>query len=140
MAGKLTNIKYDEKVYREESKRILKELNYRINSDFITNKNDDDTEDKIDVDSILRGLKTKEPIEIIKPKDKIEIENNYSRYLDPIVTTKGKNRNLRLDYPLEDPQCNIIDLISVNTRLEAKDNYIAPWIVPMDQSNFLNKN
>lgn len=136
MAGRLTNVKYDDNVYREEAKRILKELNYRTNSDFIINKNEDDNEDKIDVDSLLKGL-TKEPVKITEPKDKIEIETNFSRYIDPIITNKGKNRNLRLDYPLEDPQCNIIDLTSVNTRLQAKDNYVAPWIVPMEQSNFL---
>lgn len=106
--------------------------------------------DQIDVDSILKGI-TKVNSKAIRhqipgtinnsqfyvPKECPQaLETQYSRYSHPSFDIKGLNvRDMRFDYPLNDPQCQIFENFQVNTRLQAKDNHKAIWQTPIDQRN-----
>ena len=66
------------------------------------------------------------------------LEPQYSRYTHPSYDIKGLTTpDMRLDYPLHDPQCQIFENFQVNTRLQAKDNHKTVWQVPFDQKSLL---
>jgi len=103
---------------------------------------------QINVDSILRGVynrNTKSNLQQQPPKlDNYKINNlpdcpegiesQNSRYSHPAFDIRGlTTSDLRLDYPLHDPQCQIFENFAINTRLQAKDNHKAIWQKPMDQ-------
>lgn len=108
---------------------------------------------QIDVDSIMKGLNTNNKIynnvggayPIVSPSEcSQELETQYSRHTHPSYNYRGLTTpDMRLSYPLHDPQCQIFEDFSINTRLQAKDNHKTIWQQPMDQSNSLpssNKN
>jgi hypothetical protein len=45
--------------------------------------------------------------------------------------------DLNFSYPLQDPQCQIFENFSINTKLQAKDNHRTIWQVPLNQSDLL---
>jgi hypothetical protein len=111
--------------------------------------------DYIDTESILKGLNRistksieQSKLEPLKPNNKIpsrcslKLETENSKYINPTRYERGMNTpDMRLDFPLYDPQCHIFEPFAVNTRLQAKDNYVTPWQIPLNESeDFLPKN
>ena len=166
MSGKFTNMRYDREAYNEEIARSTDPLLYRINQNYAVNcspcfapygpvESQGDAVvigNKIDVDSILKGvnkvntkinrLERPMPLDVYPtfiPGDcSNAMETQYTRYTNPAYEIKGLNsRDLRLDYPLFDPQCQIFENFEVNTRLQAKDNHRTVWQVPFNQSDLL---
>ena len=59
------------------------------------------------------------------------LTTDYTRMSKPAYELKGlTTRDMRLDYPLFDPQCNIFQDFAVNARQQSKDNFIATWNIP----------
>lgn len=59
------------------------------------------------------------------------IEPEYSRFTHPIQNYRGMYPDRF--YPLiQDPQCNIFWNFEVNSQLEAKDNHLAIFQIPLD--------
>ena len=166
MAGKFTNLKYDQQAYNEALDRSTNPLGYRLDPNYSTNCNKcfaeygprsgnqsaESVGHLIDVDSILKGInkintksnKQQQPYPLddyqtYMPKDCPEgLESEYTRYTNPSYDLRGLNtKDLRLSYPLHDPQCNIFEDFSVNTRLQSKDNHKATWQVPINQRDLL---
>lgn len=154
MAGKLTGLKYDRNAYVEEVARSTNPLLYKLDPNYAINcqGNCNARSDQIDVDSILKG--------ITKPKSRSNeqqkpeplgkynrplphscyngIDSECTRYTHPAYDIKGLTvSDMRFDYPLHDPQCQIFENFQVNTRLQAKDNHKAIWQVPLEQKNLL---
>ena len=104
----------------------------------------------VDVDSILRGFtkihsksnEQQQPddlsgYELEMPVDcNAFVETEYSRYTNPIQAYRGiqPDRFYELN---QDPQCNIFWDFSVNTQLQARDNHVTDWQVPMNQRDLL---
>ncbi|QGR53888.1 hypothetical protein [Moumouvirus maliensis] len=167
MAGKFTNMKYDREAYDEQLSRSTKPLAYKLDPNYSVNcspcfapygpiAGHDNTVvvgNQIDVDSVLRGInkvntkinKYHEPQDInfktYTPRDcSPAIQSQSSRYTHPAFDIKGLTvPDMRFDYPLHDPQCQIFENFQVNTRLHAKDNHKSVWQVPMDQQELLPK-
>ncbi len=167
MAGKFTNLMYDNDSYKEQVARSTNPLLYRLdpNSNVNCNKcfaqygprgHDSSVAvgKQIDVDSILRGLNkisSKSNIQDLMANLELEnydldvlnncdntLETEYSRFTHPSHDVKGLNvPDLRLGYPLHDPQCNIFENFQINTRLQAKDNHRPTWQIPLDQKKSL---
>lgn len=166
MAGNFTNLRYDDQAYNEALGRSTRPLNYRLDPNYSTNCNKcfaphgpragnqgaEAVGQQIDVDSILKGInkintKSNDQQQVYPlnsyqtymPKDCPDaLESEYTRYTNPSFDLRGLTTNdLRLNYPLHDPQCNIFEDFSVNTRLQAKDNHRAIWQVPMNQRDLL---
>lgn len=166
MPGKFTNLRYDPEAYNEEVSRSTDPLMYRLDANYAINctpcfapygprgghDNADAVGQQIDVDSILRGIsktnsksnnkqlpdtltnfKTYAP-----PECSNALETQYSRYSHPSFDVKGLNvEDLRLGYPLHDPQCQIFENFEVNTRLQAKDDHRTIWQIPLNQRDLL---
>jgi hypothetical protein len=166
MSGKFTNLIYDKDAYDERLQRSTDPLSYRIDSNFSVNcckcfapfgpvggnQNAAAMGKQIDVDSILRGVsrinsksnrqQMPDPISGYEPQMPHDcssaLEPEYTRYTYPSYDIRGlATRDLRFDYPLFDPQCQIFENFEVNTRLQAKDNHRAIWQVPMNQRDLL---
>ena len=106
----------------------------------------------VDIDSVLKGIGrsnskcsgSQMPQFIddrsfyMPPTCPSTLETNYSRYTHPSYDIRGLAvPDMRFDYPLSDPQCQIFEPFTINTRLQAKDNHKAVWQTPMDQQNLL---
>lgn len=161
MIGNFTKLIYDDQAYSEKLYRSTDPLKYRLDPNYAINCNKCfsphnpssggfELEQRIDVDSVLRGVGKKygksivhqTPTDLEKYQTHISkdcsnfLESEYSRYTHPSFDIRGLNvRDLRLDYPLYDPQCHIFENFAINTRLQAKDNHRAIWQVPIDQSD-----
>lgn len=157
MAGLFTRLNYDNDAYREKNNRSTYNLGYRINNNY-SNYGNTNTQNymsnNIDTDSNLRGInrintKSNENSKSHMPSGLMEwdgrsqnsnrnLETEYSRFTHPKHDIRGnENQNMRLGFPLHNPQCNIFENTQINTRLEAKDNFVATWQTPMDQSSIL---
>ena len=160
MAGKFTNLRYDNEAYNEKIQRSTDPLLYKLDPHYVTNCNpcfprsgpvgQFDNQifgDKIDVDSILRGynrVNTKSNrSQIPQPLPSSNnipvncnnaVDTEYSRYTHPKQELRGAENDIRFGYPLVDPQCHIFDNLQINTRLQAKDDHKTVWQVPMDQN------
>lgn len=168
MSGKFTRMQYDNDAYDERIGRSTRPMNYRLDPNAYVNCNNcyapngprgnmDNSVtvgNQIDLDSILRGLDTintkinshQMPVPLGQYKlDHLPIcdntlETDATRHSNPASNIRGlAPRDMRLDYPLHDPQCNIFENFQINTRLQAKDNHRAVWQVPMNQDNILPK-
>lgn len=166
MSGRFTNLRYDNEAYNEEILRSTNPLLYRLDPnyavncgacfspcDFSGNKNSSiDVGDKIDIDSILKGINKSNtkansnqspiPLDHFKTYKMNEcpstLETQYSRYSHPPYDIKGlNNKDMRLGYPLTDPQCHIFENFGVNTRNQAKDNHKTIWQIPSSQRDLL---
>jgi len=166
MAGKFTNLKYDQQAYNEKLKRSTDPLTYKLDPNYSVNcnacfapygprnghANVIAPEDKIDIDSILKGINkisSKSNIHnapesfdhyktLVPNECSTALETEYSRYTHPIFDIKGLNtRDMRLGYPLHDPQCQIFENFEVNTRLQSKDDHKAIWQIPLNQKDLL---
>lgn len=166
MAGEYTRMNYDNEASRQRTQRSTDPLLYRLDPNFAVNcgrcfpqydrvgglGGSDAVGNQVDIDSILRGvaqLNSKSnsqqiPISLsgynlTNYKDcSDQIETESSRYLTPAYEIRGMaTQDLRLEYPLEDPQCNIFESFALNTRLQAKDNHRTVWQVPLDQRDAL---
>ena len=166
MAGKFTNLRYDKQAYAEELARSTDPLGYRLDPNYATNcgkcfaangpRNGHEASEaignKIDVDSILRGvgkINTKSNAEQqptllnsnqLKPIPDCSdnLESEYSRHTHPTFDLRGvATKDMRLGYPLHDPQCQIFENFGVNTRLQAKDNHRTIWQTPVSQRELL---
>lgn len=165
MAGNFSNLRYDNEAYNEAIQRSTNPLNYRLDPNYANNcnqcfptygprglRNTNPISELIDTDSILHGvnqlntksnrrqmpefLEERNPITL--PNCPETLEQQYSRYTHPKFDIKGLNvRDLRLEYPLYDPQCNIFENFAVNTRLQAKDNHRTVWQIPFNQKDLL---
>lgn len=168
MAGKFTNLRYDQDAYNDQINTSTYPLLYKLDANRVVNCNPcfsaygprggnqnavvANDGDRIDVDSILRGY-TKNNSKAINqqlphpvnqyqtymPNDCSNgLETQYSRYTHPAYDIRGLNvSDMRLDYPLHDPQCNIFENFQVNTRLQAKDNHRTTWQIPLNQKDLL---
>jgi hypothetical protein len=166
MAGKFTNLRYDPEAYDEEVLRSTNPLLYKLDPNYAINCNScfapygprgghDNSEvvgDKIDVDSILKGLhkinsksnkhQMPEPLShypLQLPNEcPTALETQHSRYTHPSFDIRGLNvADMRLGYPLHDPQCQIFENFEVNTRLQAKDDHKTIWQIPFNQRDLL---
>ena len=165
MSGKFTNLRYDPQAYTEEVLRSTDPLLYRLDANYAINcgkcfssngpRNGEDaavaTGNKIDVDSILRGVNRKngnsnaqqqvQPINYqrhMPPDCPTNLDTEHTRFTHPSYDIRGlANEDLRLGYPLHDPQCQIFENFSVNTRLQAKDNHRTPWQTPLSQDEIM---
>jgi hypothetical protein len=166
MAGKFTNLRYDQEAYDEEISRSTNPLMYRLDPNYANNCNpcfapygpraghDNAVAigQQIDVDSILKGIskvnskanrnQLPDPTSHYKTFAPGEcsnaLETEYSRYTHPSFNYKGLNVNdMRFGYPLHDPQCQIFENFEVNTRLQAKDDHRSTWQIPFDQRDLL---
>jgi len=166
MAGKFTHLRYDTAAYNEEVLRSTDPLLYRLDPNYAVNtrkcfapygpRNGQEASvavgQQIDVDSILRGVSkihTKSNCQQIPdPIDGYQtftyydcsdaLESEYTRYTYPAYDIKGLTvRDLRFEYPLQDPQCQIFEDFAVNTKLAAKDNHRAIWQVPSNQRDLM---
>lgn len=162
MAGNFTRLRYDTEAYMEELERSTEPLLYSLNNNFSINCNkcfapygprdaqpaSVATGQQIDIDSILRGvnnINTKSNHQQIPdsikgyklqtlPDCAPARESENTRFTYPAYDIKGLTvRDLHFDYPLFDPQCQIFENFSVDTRLQAKDNHRSIWQVPLDQ-------
>lgn len=162
MAGKFSGLIYDPASYSEQLSRSTQPLNYRLdlnqyvncNNCFHTNgpnpqvQNYTPMPDHIDVDSILKGIdrvnskanKDQQlyPLKTTNPNLQVcssNLESLNSRFSHPAHDIRGlTTSDMRFSYPLKDPQCQIFENFSVNTRLQAKDNHRTPWQEPMNQN------
>ena len=166
MAGKYTRQSYEQDTYNERLARSNNEVLYRLDPNFSVNCDSCFVShgprggrpastvigDQIDVDSVLRGINRTNgrsnkqqmatPIDNFevrhKPNCSNRLEPEYSRFTHPSYDIRGLTTiDLNFDYPLQDPQCQIFENFSVNTRLQSKDNHITTWQVPINQSDLL---
>lgn len=164
MAAIFTKLRYDNDAYQEEVARSTKPMLYRLDVNNYVNcnrclpshgpRNGREAAiakgNQIDVDSIMKGLgnihtkSNKQPISLdqyqtVMPQECSKtLETEYSRFTHPSYDIKGLNViDMRLGYPLHDPQCQIFENFEVNTRLQAKDNHCTVWQIPLDQRDLL---
>lgn len=165
MAGRFTNLRYDDDAYLEEVSRSTGPLSYMTSPDYAVNchkcfapygpRGQDSAEavgQQTDVESILRGhskihsksnrQQTPDSLQHYKTKATNDcpdaLETEYTRYTYPPFDIRGLNvPDLHFDYPLHDPQCQIFEDFAVNTRLQAKDNHRSVWQIPFDQRDLL---
>jgi hypothetical protein len=162
MSGNFTRLRYDNNAYNEKLSRSTRPSEYRLNENYAVNCNNCFAPsgvtnpatvevDQIDIDSILKGLfnslsksnDDQKPISLNDIKTALNIpceklDSQFTRFTYPSFELKGKApADMRLGYPLRDPQCNIFENFSVNTRLQAKDNHIATYQRPLDQQKFM---
>jgi hypothetical protein len=163
MAGNFTRLHYDQKAYDEQVGRSTYALGYRLNPYYSNNctqtqrcqkkthiEPSKELGDRVQTESMLKGINNKNtkvteyqhPIPLQKMK-RIDVPDCYStihpeftRLTYPSFEVKGETvKDMRMGYPLHDPQCAIFDNFSVNTRLAAKDGHRAIWQVPMSQDS-----
>lgn len=161
MAGKYTHMRYDEDAYNEEIRRSVDPGNYRLDCNFSINKNKcfsaygprNGNPASVavgyttDVDSVLRGFskinsksnkqQIPDPVSDYYLHDLADcsnvVETEYSRYTNPSYELRGMAvKDMRLGYPLHDPQCNIFMNFAENTQLKARDNFRADWQIPLE--------
>lgn len=165
MSGEYTRLRYDTDAYNEELERSTEALSYRLDPNYAINcgkcfapysrlgghQDSVAQGQQIDVDSLLRNVskinsKSNEQqipdllnYSLYTPNDcPPNTESEYTRYTYPAFDIRGITvRDLRFDYPLFDPQCQIFENFAVDTRLQAKDNHRAIWQVPYDQRDLL---
>lgn len=165
MAGKFTGLRYDDQAYNEHISRSTDPLKYRLDPNYAVNCNKcfaphatgaqptaDAAGQKIDVDSILRGIgkpHSKSNVQQLPQKltnyntvplndCPAPMESEYTRFTHPSFDIRGLNvPDMRLGYPLHDPQCQIFEDFSVNTRLQSKDNHKTIWQAPFSQRESL---
>lgn len=166
MAGRFTKMRYDQGSYADELQRSTDPLLYKLDPNFANHcnpcfaphgprgghVNTIDPGHRIDVDSILRGISNvntksnvhQAPKNIshyhmpIKQECTPALEPNHPRFTHPTHEIRGLGpKDMRLDYPLHDPQCNIFENFAVNTRLQAKDDHKTVWQTPMNQRDSL---
>ncbi len=166
MAGKFTHLRYDDEAYSEEVTRSTDPMLYRLDPNYAVNchkcfapygpRGAHDAADavgqQIDVESILRGYskissksnrqQVPDPLDGYKNFIRCDcsdaLETEYTRYTYPAYDIRGLTvRDLRFDYPIQDPQCQIFENFEVNTRLQAKDEHRAIWQVPFNQRDLL---
>lgn len=163
MSGRFTHLRYDQEAYAEEVTRSTDPMLYMLDPNYAVNCGKcfapygprgahDDADvigQQIDVDSILRGvskISTKSNRQqipdslagykkVMPPDCSEALESEYTRYTYPAYDIRGlTTRDLRYDYPLHDPQCQIFENFEINTRLQAKDEHRAIW-----QSSFSDR-
>lgn len=153
MSGNFTKPLYDKCAYEKKVRESVDPANYRLDPNYSTNCNQCWSPygmpydgivgtSLVDIDSMLRGM-----CPSVTPSFKSDIsasscpknfDTEYSRISDPNYATRGCVVDQpRLDFPLFDPQCQIFENFHVNTRLQAKDNHVAVWQQPLDQTNTL---
>lgn len=163
MAGEFTKMRYDDDAYDESVKRSTKPLSYKLNLDYFQHHNPQfsigdsrmapgssvSDDDRIDVDSIMKGLnercsksnrnksrKSLGDYRMKMPPGSNRLESESTRHSAPVYETKCHENN-RWDYPHHDPQTHIMDNFQINTRLQAKDDHCTDWFVPKDQDNLV---
>lgn len=161
-AGKFTGLMYDPEAYSEQVARSTDPMLYRLDPNFAINcgrcfapygprggqQGSDAIGQQIDIDSVLRGvnqsntrsnkqqmphcLKGFDLIKKMDCPDGLEAEN--TRFTHPAYDIRGlTTRDLRFNYPLFDPQCQIFENFGINTKLQAKDSHRAVWQIPFNQ-------
>ena len=162
MTGKFTHQRYDQEAYNEEVNRSTGPLLYMLDPNYAVNRRkcfapygpnnpqmiSEAVGQQIDVDSVLRGVskinsksnaqQTPDSLESYQKINRNDcsdlLESEYTRYTYPAYDIRGlTTRDLRFEYPLQDPQCQIFENFEVNTRLQAKDSLRAIWQIPFNQ-------
>lgn len=166
MSGIFSGLNYDKNAYQEYLARSTNPLLYRLDPNQAINcnkcfapygprggpENSVAIGNQIDVDSILRGVNkinsksnnhqlpdslNSYPL-YAPPECDDRLEPEYTRFTYPAYDIKGLNtKDMRFEYPINDPQCHIFENFQINTRLQAKDNHKAIWQQPMSQTNAL---
>lgn len=169
MAGALTRLHYDSQTEWERNLRQANLLCRKLDSSFSVNNKrcfspyassrqqqiqPIHSGDQIDIESTIRGFNKihskSNSHQVPDPLDEFltevldncpdELETEYTRYTHPAHEIKGLTvPDMRLDYPLKDPQCQIFESFASNTRLQARDSFRADYQEPLDQSVFLPK-
>ena len=166
MAGNYTRLNYDQEAYGQRVARSTDPMLYRLDPNYAVNsgrcfaphgpqaaqQGSDAIGQQTDVDSILRGVtrsNTKsnqqqmpdslDPYKLFSnPNCSNKLEPEYTRYTNPAYDIRGLTvPDLNFDYPLQDPQCQIFENFSINTKLQAKDNHRTVWQVPFNQTDLL---
>lgn len=156
MAGSFTHLKTDPSAYHEAVQRSTQPFNYRLDPNYVMNcqayGQNLQAGSQTDVDTILKGINKKNsknnhqqmPIPLknynpsLYPTNSNTLESQSTRYTHPAFDIRGlTTSDMRFDYPLVDPQCQIFENFQVNTRLQAKDNHRATWPDRMDQTHLL---
>lgn len=166
MAGNFTRQQYDLEAYEEKIKRSTDPGTYRLDTNFAVNcgkcfapygpRNGQEVSDaignQIDVESVIRGYskinsKSNEqqlPDDLSRyhttalPNCSNRLDFEYTRLTYPAYEIRGLNvPDMRLDYPLFDPQCQIFEPFAMNTQLKAKDEHRAIWQVPFNMRDLL---
>jgi hypothetical protein len=64
----------------------------------------------------------------------------YSRFTHPSSDIRVYEfDDMRLDYPLFDPQCNIMNNFSLDTRMYSKDNHRQKWSMPLTSTSAIEE-
>lgn len=153
MAGMFTRLQYDRDTTNDSVKTSTGKYRHIMDANRYEHRMACPAKDEymIDVDSILKGIDRKKsnsrvgqshtPINIKFHKTPL-LENreavHNSRYSHPAYEIKGlAPGDMRLDYPHNDPQCNIFQDMAVNTRLQARDNFKMVCQEPISQDVFM---
>lgn len=147
MSSNFTKSLYDKDAYDKKLQQSRQPSNYRLDPNYSTNcgqclpnyTTSVAGTSLIDIDSMLRGMVPEASIGSNQPNcPDTQHPTIYSRLDNPAYTVRGQIVDQpRLDFPLFDPQCQIFENFHVNTRLQAKDNHVAVWQQPIDQTNIL---
>lgn len=164
MAGEYTRLGYEQDAYKEEVARSTGPLMYQLDTNSSINckrcfapygpvgglQGSDVVGNQTDIDSILRGItKMNTKSNKYQVPDSLDeynlyaynncspqLEQEYTRYTYPPSDIRGLTvPDMRFDYPLQDPQCQIFENFAVNTRLESKDAHRTVWQIPLEQSD-----
>ena len=154
-----TRTNYDTENFNQSTQMSMYACNYQtdpnrfINNTYINSKSDHDQNygNLINVDSVLRGYRNKanknvsnQPCEqiIANYQNTPSCSNEQAQYIrmDQSPRNIKDQENLRLDFPLYDPQAHILDMCGVNTRLQAKDNFVPVFQAPLDGRNLWGDN
>lgn len=151
MAGKFTNLRYDEAAYADKLARSTNPMLYKLNQNYASNcqpcfsQNGQGYGQRTDIESALKGINrinSKSNTNQILPPSSANgqyvcpdnLDPEYTRYTNPSYDIKGLTvEDMRFGYPLHDPQCQIFENFAINTRLQAKDDHKTIWQMPMDQ-------
>jgi hypothetical protein len=167
MAGALTRLHYDTQTEWERNLRQANLLCRQLDSHFSVNKTrcfspyassrqqptqPIHSKSQVDIESTIRGFNKihskSNTHQVPDPLDEFltevldncpdGLETEYTRYTYPAYEIKGLTvSDMRLDYPLKDPQCQIFESFASNTRLQARDSFRADYQEPLDQSQAL---
>lgn len=152
MAGEFTSLRYDPEALEESTQRMTLECSYRLDPNVFVNcisSGRNNFQNMTRTESELKNINkpNSKSVALNRPRRLQHQSNNsvndvlaptYSRYTHPASDIKGMNvEDLRLDYPLHDPQCSIFENFSVDTRLQSKDNHRTVWQIPMNQTDLL---
>jgi len=164
--GYFSNLRYDAPYLRENIERSTAPGTWRMDPNYYINCNQcqpmnapinsykntsNASMHQVDVESILDGRSRPSSLgnynslpDALSPYDLQELlpcpperDTQYSRYDTPARNVRGlATPDMRLDYPLWDPQSAIFENFSINTKQQARHNFRATWQMGFDNDIF----